>query len=233
MEGGGDDWPRFGDNQEISADTFTQLQGDLPEIGEPELSLDDQARGVLRLLIPTGQKPEAANPSAFQCPSCDAPAASLSSPYCSDRCKSTAGFIRQLRAAIANQNILTPEKQIVFGERLWWLLGGGLPIRESRITESGKRQVAKRSEGKCEFCGAPMTLVENHGSGCNRPFNLRAVCAGCSKTRAFGDAEFCSSPAVVQALNEIRMRVHAPAPIRPCDDPEHWDWRAYVAQRKE
>lgn len=223
---------RFGDNQNISAETFTQLQSDLPEVSQPELSLDDQARGVLRLLLPPGPSPRPASPTAFQCPSCDAPATSLSSPYCSDKCKSTAGFIRQLRAAIASNNILTAERQIVFGERLWWLLGGGLPIRESRITEGGKRQVTKRSEGKCAFCGEPMAMVENHGSGCNRPFNLRAVCVACSKTKAFGDAEFCSSPAVVRVLDEIRMRVHSERPLRPCDDPDHWDWRAYVAQRK-
>lgn len=133
---------------------------------------------------------------------------------------------------MASGAILTAEKQTVFGERLWWLLGGGLPIRESRIPESAKRQVIKRSEGKCEFCGAPMATIENFGSGCNRPLHLRAVCTGCSKTKPYGDSNFIQSPSVTQMLHSLRNRVNSKTPLRPCDDPEAWDWRALVAQRR-
>lgn len=197
--------------------------------------MEDQARSVLHLLVEAqiefGQPPVA--PVEFTlCPNCDEPVERVSSPYCSDACQSQASFVRQFRAASATGTILTPEKQLVFGERLWWLLGGGLPLRESRITPSGKRQVTKRAGGNCEFCGAPMTAVENFGSGCNRPFNLRAVCDACSRTAPYGDVAFCQRPTVIAAITDLSRRVYAPAPIRVCDDPENWDWRAFIAQRR-
>src|SRR5262249_55877928 len=119
-----------------------------------------------------------------------------------------------------------------FGERLWWLLGGGLPLRESRILESGKRQVIKRCGGKCEFCGEPMTAIENVGSGCNRPLHLRAVCAACSKTKPFGDLEFIQRLEIVSTLDGLRERINTKVALRICDDAEFWDWRAFMAARK-
>ncbi len=133
---------------------------------------------------------------------------------------------------MASGAALTPEKQAVFGERLWWLLGGGLPMREGRIPESAKRQVLRRSGGDCELCGAPMSAVENHGSGCNRPLHLRAVCPACSKTKPFGDAEFCQRAPVARLLAELGARISAETPARACDDPDAWDWRAFLAQRR-
>jgi len=140
--------------------------------------------------------------------------------------------VRQFRAALASGTILEAEKQTVFGERLWWLLGGGLPMRDSRIPESAKRQVIKRSQGKCEFCASERTAIENFGSGCNRPLHLRAVCAAFSRTKPFGAPEFVQSSAVQEILVNLRQRIYAKVPLRPCDDPVNWDWRAYVASRK-
>jgi hypothetical protein len=210
------------------------MKTSLPPSGHTGLSVEDQARRVLHLLTEAGWPTEAelqlSNPHL--CPNCDGSIDKPSSPYCSDACRDRTAFVRQFRAAVASGTILEAEKQIVFGERLWWLLGGGLPMRDSRIPESAKRQVIKRSQGKCEFCGDGMSTIENFGSGCNRPLHLRAVCAACSRTKPFGDLEFIQTPAVVEILNNLRQRVNASSPLRPCDDPVTWDWRAYVARRK-
>lgn len=32
-------------------------------------------------------------------------------------------------------------------------------------------------------------------------------------------------------VNELATRIWAEEPLRQCDDPVNWDWRAYVAQR--
>jgi hypothetical protein len=154
------------------------------------------------------------------------------SPYCSTKCRDQSAFVRQFRAAFANGSIFSPEKQIVFGERLWWLLGGGLPRRESMIPESAKRQVLKRSGGKCETCGEPMATVENIGSGCNRPLHLRAVCPICAKTKSYGDAEFNQRAEVVERLSELAIRVRSLEPLRACDDPDSWDWRNFLEKRR-
>ena len=207
----------------------------LPELGDASLSVEDQARTVLHLLLDCIENPgplQIALETSDRCPNCDGPTESTTSPYCSETCRDQAAFVRQLRAAFATDAILTPEKQIVFGERLWWLLGGGLPMRESRIPESAKRQVSKRSGGKCETCGEPMTAVENVGSGCNRPLHLLAVCGICSKTKAFGDVEFSRNPYVIQQLSELANRVGAETPLRQCDDANSWDWRAFVKARR-
>jgi hypothetical protein len=132
--------------------------------------VEDQGRSVLHLLLDADKGAATVSPTdAHLCPNCDRIAPNPASPYCSETCRDQAAFVRQFRAAIAAETILSAEKQTVFGERLWWHLGGGLPIRESRIPESAKRQVIKRCGGNCEFCNAPMTTIENFGSGCNRP----------------------------------------------------------------
>jgi len=208
------------------------VHAELPPLASANLTIEDQARTVLHLLTPSEVPSEVVENDATRCPNCDAPCASLASPYCSKACRDQASWVRQMRVALASGSILDSEKQVVFGERLWWLLGGGLPMRESRLTESGKRQVIKRCEGKCEYCGAPMALIENHGSGCNRPFNLRAMCEKCAKTKAFMDPEFAARVDVTELLGELSRRIFAVAALRPCDDAESWDWRAFLAQRK-
>jgi hypothetical protein len=37
---------------------------------------------------------------------------------------------------------------------------------------------------------------------------------------------------VQEILVNLRQRIYAKVPLRPCDDPVNWDWRAYVASRK-
>ena len=197
--------------------------------------MEDRARSVLNLLldrIEDSQQTEQPLEDPHLCPNCDAQAESLAGPYCSVTCRDQAAFVRQFRAALSSSSILTPEKQVVFGERLWWLLGGGLPLRESRIPTSANRQVAKRSGGKCETCGESMTTVENFGSGCNRPLHLRAVCPQCSKKKCYGDLEFSRSPQVVELLSNFAKRIDTAKPMRQCDDPDAWDWRAFMAKRR-
>ena len=214
----------------------SQLSAVLPILGDVNQSLENQARSVLNLLLddlPDIEKKKETGRDAQRCPNCDAPAKSLTGPYCSEACRDQAAFVRQFRAALATGTILTPEKQVVFGERLWWLLGGGLPLRESRIPESAKRQVAKRSGGYCESCGAVMTAVENFGSGCNRPLHLRAVCSRCSQTKVFGDLEYCQSSRVLGLLRELSSRIQAATATHECDDPEAWNWRQFLARRRD
>jgi hypothetical protein len=117
------------------------MKASLPSSDLAGLSVEDQARGVLHLLTDAGGQAEAelqpANPRL--CPNCDGPVDKPSSPYSSETCRDRAAFVRQFWAAVASGTIFEAEKQIVFGERLWWLMGGGLPMRGSSIPESVKR----------------------------------------------------------------------------------------------
>jgi hypothetical protein len=55
------------------------------------------------------------------------------------------------------------------------------------------------------------------------------VCARCSFTREFLDPEFLALPGVQAHLSRLAARLIADQPLLPCDDPDGWDWRAWIA----
>ena len=149
------------------ADNLRRLTDQISRIAEPEESLELRARRVLQLIAESPSQP-IAQPSVYGpelCPNCGTATASRTSPYCSAGCKDKAAFVRQFRAALSTEAVFEPEKQLALGQKLWALLGGGLPYRESLIPNSALKQVRKRSEGRCEICGEPAERIENFGSG--------------------------------------------------------------------
>ncbi len=128
---------------------------------------DRQARAVLSLLhecqLPEIPYPEAEDP--LTCPNCGVEMEGERSPYCSDRCKAQAAFVRQFRRALQDGAILKEEKQAMMGQNLWYLLGGGYPGRQKLAPKSAIKQLFKRTEGLCESCAAPATTFDHTGSG--------------------------------------------------------------------
>lgn len=55
------------------------------------------------------------------------------------------------------------------------------------------------------------------------------MCARCSFTRELLDPEFLASPSVRGHLRRLATRLFAPTPLLPGDDPNAWDWRAWIA----
>jgi len=186
---------------------------------------------MLRLVLDRPSGPvSAVVPESATCPNCDVPVASTRTPYCGDRCKEIASFVRQLRAGISLGWISDPEKQSALGQNLWFLLGGGRPLRVSIILERSKNEALKRTGGLCQTCGAQATSFDHITTGCNRSINLRPVCASCQKTRDFGDEGVIGNGA--DLLQELADRVTSADPVRVCDDQATWDWRAYVKGRR-
>ena len=99
------------------------------------------------------------------CPNCGGPAASLRSPYCSDSCREEAALVRQTRSALEEGAILDRDRQIALGQKLWHILGGGYPLRQSLILPRTHAQVMARADGNCAVCGAPATAIDHTGSG--------------------------------------------------------------------
>lgn len=130
-------------------------------------NLDHRARAVLRLLVDRMEPgpSEVISSDPATCPNCGVSVYSKSTPYCSDCCRERTAFVRQMRDGLAKETLLDPARQVMKGEVLWRLLGGGLPRRLALVPESSRRAVFKRSEGKCEVCGAPATTIDNTGSG--------------------------------------------------------------------
>lgn len=163
------------------------------------------------------------------CPNCDTPTNSERSPYCGGGCRDQAAFVRQVRAAANSGAIWDPDRQIALGQVLWSLLGGGYPARLLDVPERSRKLVLARTDGACELCKAPATTIDHIRTACNRPINLRPVCEGCRRTREFGDPVVLSSGGPI--LEALSARVLALTAIRCCDDPDLWDWRAFLKRR--
>ncbi|HLK16988.1 MAG TPA: hypothetical protein VKT78_19440 [Fimbriimonadaceae bacterium] len=220
-------------NTENSRARLNELYSTLPARSNV---IEEQARALLRLLtnatiegIARPAEPVPEDPKC--CPNCDAPCSLTRSPYCSTRCREISGFVRQFRAGLADGAILDPERQVAFGQNLWQLLGGGLPLRKHLIPDKVIAQVIAKQGGTCAHCSAPATTVEHIGTACNRPINLRAVCAECDETKAFGDPAVLERPEANALLRDLVTRIRSHAPLRCCDDPAGWDWRSYLAKR--
>ena len=198
--------------------------------------MEQQARSVLRHVlrpITTGAEDALDLPAADAktCPNCGVRTGSTRTPYCSAECREIAGFVRQIRAGLADGSILDPDKQIAFGQVLWTILGGGRPLRRHLIPEKVQFQILQKAGGKCALCGAPAVVVDHIRTGCNRPINLRAVCEACDATKPFGDEAILSRPEVVEMLDELSTRIGSLIPLRCCDDAATWEWRNYLAAR--
>lgn len=126
----------------------------------------DQRIGVLHLLTlqePLHEQPFAPQPPA--CPNCGGVRLNLKSPYCGERCKEEAAWVRQARAALANGMLADPERQKALGQQLWRVLGGGLPARRDLIPPKTLVRILEKKGGRCEVCGEPATTVDHTGSG--------------------------------------------------------------------
>ncbi|HRF60308.1 MAG TPA: hypothetical protein PLH94_10415 [Fimbriimonadaceae bacterium] len=136
-------------------------------VGLDGLSLVDQARSVfLHLLNEIADAPSGAiTLQPGTCPNCDTPTASRRTPYCSEDCRAAAALVRQVRSGIATTVATDPDRQVAFGQTIWRLLGGGMPLRRSLAPERAVRQAIARFEGRCAVCGDPATDVDHIGSG--------------------------------------------------------------------
>lgn len=142
------------------------LARELPTLSS-SASIDDQARGVLKILVERAlpkreETPTLVAPDPKTCPNCGVSNGSPRSPYCGEKCREESAFVRQLRASLVNGAVTDPEKQASIGQNLWHLLGGGFPRRLTLIPKSVFAKVLARG---CEMCGEPAIAIDHTGSG--------------------------------------------------------------------
>lgn len=145
---------------------LVSLSKELPELSASE-SIDDQARGVLRVLAERasaklGERPQVVARDPKTCPNCGTGMTNPRSPYCGEKCREESAFVRQLRASLVNGAVTDQEKQASIGQNLWHLLGGGFPRRLTLIPKSVFAKVLSRG---CEICGEPAIAIDHTGSG--------------------------------------------------------------------
>jgi hypothetical protein len=127
---------------------------------------EHRARRVLLLLLEV--EPVACSPVPVRpelCPNCSAPCDSRTSPYCGDRCREESAFVRQMRRSLADGALADGERQLAMGQKLWHLLGGGYPHRQTLAPPSALKQLTKRTGGLCEACSNPASTFDHLGSG--------------------------------------------------------------------
>lgn len=130
------------------------------ELGKTRLVLNPLITRALK-----GYSIQIVNNSASTCPNCGVPFVDGRTPYCSERCKEIAAFVRQFRAAVAEGSIFNPEKQAMMGQKLWAVTVGGYPMRQTLVPPKVVAKVIERDGGKCQICGAPATELDHTGSG--------------------------------------------------------------------
>jgi 5-methylcytosine-specific restriction endonuclease McrA len=214
--------------------TLEQLHAELPVLSAPA-DTDEGARAALRIVIDHALRRDSRPVIAEEllaCPNCGGECRSAASPYCSPSCREQASFVRQLRRDIEKGFVFDPERQINLGQVLWQLLGGGYPRRVAMIVGKARERILARDEFRCTACGAPATTLDHIATACNRPINVRSVCEGCARTRHFGDHRLLERPEVKELLEMLAQRVANCPALRVCDNPETWDWRAFIRQRK-
>lgn len=149
-------------------ESLRTLRDILPSFeGVSSLEPAEAARSVLSWVISaaleSGDSPEPLPENPETCPNCNLAFASKRSPYCCERCKDEAAFVRQVRAGLLDPGFLEMlERQVALGQKLWRMLGGGLPLRVGLIPE---RTIQKLLTRNCEVCGLPAKHIDNMGSG--------------------------------------------------------------------
>ncbi|MCW5935749.1 MAG: hypothetical protein KIT11_00385 [Fimbriimonadaceae bacterium] len=58
------------------------------------------------------------------------------------------------------------------------------------------------------------------------------MCARCTVIRPYDDADFLRSDRVASKLADLAARLSAEGCLRASDDPDAWDWRAFLALRQ-
>lgn len=171
------------------------------------------------------------SPDPMTCPNCGAAWTDKKSPYCSQACREESSFVRQLRRLLQTDQVFELEKQATQGQILWHLLGGGYPRRNAMVLPRAKEKLFAREEGRCQSCGAVAVTFDHIGSACNRPINLKVMCDDCAETKEFGDTRIVGKPEIQERLRHLADRIASPVAMRPSDDPESWDWRAFIKPR--
>lgn len=218
----------------IMRDALDRMLASLPECDAegPDLQIRSVLRPVLAIAIPIAtQDSEPVEPDPSTCPNCGRPTPAERTPYCSAHCREMAALVRRLRAGLTSGALSDPERQAGMGQALWALQGGGYPRRQMMITEKIKAQVIAKGGGVCSLCGSIATEVDHVTTACNRPINLRAVCASCNRAKGFGMP--VTDPTILALYQEIASRIAAGQPLRCCDDDATWDWRAYLKLRNQ
>lgn len=158
--------------------------------------------------------------------------------YCSAPCKQAASTIRYARRVIRDGRIRDdPSVAEAIQVRVAFVLAGGYPERERRLSPDTRRAVVERDGGLCRTCGKPGTEVDHIAGNSSSLDNLQLLCNRChmAKTQANLKPVDPEDTKTMNRLNEVRRRIAAAPPERACDDDRKWPhiWRDLLRHARE
>lgn len=143
--------------------------------------------------------------------------------FCSDQCRDRAKLARYWREVRQDGRIEREDVRDALMLRAAFMLSGGYPSSERRITNTTRAAVKERDGGRCVQCGAPGTEIDHVAGSSSDLSNLQLLCTGChrDKTAASLVPATAESQAILKAFE--RERVLPTVPVLFCDDNVNWE----------
>jgi 5-methylcytosine-specific restriction endonuclease McrA len=162
--------------------------------------------------------------------------------YCSPRCHQDAKLVRYVRACIKSGRTNDPLVREAIRTRFAFAYSekGYYDEKARRISAIRIQQVIERDGGLCRLCGAIGTEVDHINGNRDDLDNLQLLCHDChsEKTEAnmvpvTPDHERYEE--ILARENELRSRIDAPLPLRPCDDESNWKdvYKELMAEQRQ
>jgi 5-methylcytosine-specific restriction endonuclease McrA len=169
----------------------------------------------------------------FSCVNCDQVivVSKHAALYCSQRCHQDAKLVRYVRACIKEGRMNDPLVREAIRTRFAFAYSekGYYDEKASQVSAAKRRQVIEREHGLCRLCGAVGSEID-HISGASQDLNnLQLLCHGCHSEKTEANMvpitpEHERYEEILARESELRARIDASAPLRPCDDETNWNY---------
>jgi 5-methylcytosine-specific restriction endonuclease McrA len=167
----------------------------------------------------------------FECVNCDQVfvVSRHATLYCSQRCRQDSKLVRYVRACLKDGRVEDPLVRGAIRTRFAFAYSekGYYDEKARQVPPDIREKVIERASGLCEQCGAVGTEIDHINGDSYELDNLQLLCHDChsEKTEAnmvplTPDHERYEE--ITARETELRSRIDAPTPLRPCDDESSW-----------
>jgi len=162
--------------------------------------------------------------------------------YCSQRCHQDAKLVRYVRACIKGGRMNDPLVRAAIRTRFAFAYSekGYYDEKARQLSPVKRQQVIERDKGACRVCGAVGTEIDHINGYSDDLDNLQLLCHDCHSEKT--EANMVPITPVHERYEEIlareselRSRIDAPTPLRPCDDETNWNnlYKELMAEQRQ
>lgn len=150
--------------------------------------------------------------------------------YCSPRCHQDAQLVRYVRACIKDGRMNDPLVRDAIRIRFAFAYSkkGYYDEKARHITPEKRQQVIELDKGLCRLCGAAGTEIDHISGDSDDLENLQLLCHDCHSEKTQANMipitpEHERYGEILARKSELRSRIEASTPLRPCDDEANWN----------